>query len=204
MAGQRLTWVDAAVGRIESGEQLDGLAEAIDAVTGQLDSGAAAEFLRGDWLGHALHPLMTDFPLGCWIGAGLLDLLAGESGREASRRLVGLGLLAAPLTIAAGLAEWRMLDSAVSRRVAAVHASGNLIASFAYLRSWQRRRQGHHAAGVTWAMIGGLTAIATGYLGGHLSFVRTAGTGARGRPAIRGGPASALRRLRSHSGWGAA
>ena len=180
------------------------MAEAIDAATGPFGSGGTAEFLRGDWLGHALHPLMTDFPLGCWIGAGLLDLLGGPSSREASRRLVGLGLLAAPMTIAAGLAEWRLLESAASRRVATLHAGGNLVASFAYWRSWQVRRQGRHTAGVAWAMVGGLTAVATGYLGGHLSFVRTAGTGARGRPPISGGPSSMVRRLGSRSSWGAA
>jgi hypothetical protein len=27
--------------------------------------------LAGRWLGHALHPLLTDFPLGMWIGASV-------------------------------------------------------------------------------------------------------------------------------------
>jgi hypothetical protein len=40
--------------------------------------------LRGEWLGHALHPLMTDFPLGAWMSASLLDLFGPPQSREAS------------------------------------------------------------------------------------------------------------------------
>ena len=60
----------------------------------------------GEWLGHALHPLLTDLPLGCWLSAGLLDLLGGRRGRPAAQRLVALGLLFVPVTAASGLVDW--------------------------------------------------------------------------------------------------
>ncbi|MEO6683395.1 MAG: hypothetical protein ABIN48_11300, partial [Ginsengibacter sp.] len=30
-------------------------------------------FLHGTWLGHPLHPLMTDIPIGAWTAAAVLD-----------------------------------------------------------------------------------------------------------------------------------
>lgn len=51
--------------------------------------------LSGTWLGHQLHPLLTDIPIGSWVAAGMLDITgAGGSGR-AARRLVGFETLAA-------------------------------------------------------------------------------------------------------------
>src|SRR5258708_1254901 len=33
------------------------------------------DLLNGTWLGHALHPTLTDVPIGSWSGTMLLDLL---------------------------------------------------------------------------------------------------------------------------------
>lgn len=91
--------------------------------------------LRGDWLGDALHPLLTDFPVGCWLSAGLLDLVGGRGSRKASQRLIGFGLLMVPPTAAAGLSDWSRDQRPRVRRVGAVHAVGNVVASLLYLRS---------------------------------------------------------------------
>jgi hypothetical protein len=32
------------------------------------------DFLHGRWLGHALHPVLTDLPIGMWSGSLLLDV----------------------------------------------------------------------------------------------------------------------------------
>jgi uncharacterized membrane protein len=167
------------VARIEDDERLDALAARLGELTAPLGRGPLGGALRGEWLGHALHPLLTDLPLGCWLSSGLLDLVGGTAGRRASRRLVGLGLMAAVPTMAAGYAELSTIDEPHRRRVAAVHASGNGVVGFCYLRSWQARHRGHHAAGVMWGMAGGALAWVTGYLGGHLSLARAVGTGER-------------------------
>src|SRR5690606_41236618 len=35
-----------------------------------------ADLLHGTWLGHPLHPMLTDVTLGAWMYASLLDLVA--------------------------------------------------------------------------------------------------------------------------------
>src|SRR3954453_405504 len=123
--------------------RLEGL-EAVDAVAGPGAArlrGASPEpvraALRGDWLGHALHPLLTDFPLGCWLSAGLLDVFGGRASRPAAQRLVGLGLLTVAPTAAAGLADWTPVADARSRRVGVVHAIGNSVVALCYWQSWR-------------------------------------------------------------------
>src|SRR5262245_58314782 len=62
--------------------------------------------LAGGWLGHSLHPALTDFPLGCWMCASVLDLVGGRAARPAATRLVALGLVSVPAVAAAGLVDW--------------------------------------------------------------------------------------------------
>jgi hypothetical protein len=51
-----------------------------------------------------------------------------------------------------------------------------------YLMSWRARRHDRYGRGRALALLGGSLAWATGYLGGHLSFARSVGTGERGLP----------------------
>ena len=91
---------------------------------------------RSTVLGHSLHPVLTDLPLGCWTSATIVDLVGGKAGRAAATRLIGVGLLAAGPTAYAGLASWSRLEGA-DRRVGAVHAIGNDVAIVLFAgRSW--------------------------------------------------------------------
>ncbi len=165
---------------IEQNQYLDSVSNLVDRAAEPLSRDALGATLRGDWLGHALHPLLTDVPLGCWIGAGMLDALGGRSSRKAAQRLVGLGLLMVPPTVAAGLVDAKSLDDPRARRVAAVHGVGNTVVAFLYYRSWRARRRKQHFRGMLYAAAGGALAVYTGYLGGHLSFGRGVGNGLRG------------------------
>lgn len=170
----------AAVGRIESEERLDAIAEQLTPLAARVGSGRRGSMLRGDWLGHALHPLMSDLPLGCWLAASVLDVTCARDARRAAQRLVATGLLASLPTALTGIAEYGQVNSQRPRRVAVVHALGNTVVVAAYLMSWRARRRGHHTRGAALSMIGGTGAVITGYLGGHLAFARGAGTGQRG------------------------
>jgi uncharacterized membrane protein len=169
----------AATERLERCHQLDGATTALGKVSQLVGRGGAGRFWRGEWLGHALHPLLTDLPLGCWLSSALLDLTPGVSSRQASQRLIGLGLLAAVPTAAAGVADYDRTTTAESRRVGLVHAAGNVAVLALYAASWTARRRQHHVRGVLLGLLGGVGAVGTGYLGGHLSFARGVGTGAR-------------------------
>jgi len=182
-SGERIAWVDDLTQAVEDTTVIDKISPVVEAAARPFNRRPMADVLRGTWLGHALHPLLTDFPLGCWTSALLLDLLPGRN-RRASRALIALGLLAVPPTAAAGLAEWETLNRAEERRVATVHALGNTVVAGLFLKSWLDRGRGRQVAGVGWGMLGGLLAVATGYLGGHLSFARLVGTGHRGRPTL--------------------
>ena len=173
-------WLRGAIASLEGNAEIDRTFAPLERSAAPVSSGRAASILRGDWLGHALHPLMTDLPLGCWMSAGLLDLVGGRRSRRSAQRLVGAGLLMVPPTVASGLSEWSMLRDPRTRRVGAVHAIGNAFVALAYYRSWRARRRGHHARGVALGLIGGGLGLLTGYLGGHLSFARNAGQGERG------------------------
>jgi uncharacterized membrane protein len=138
-------------------------------------SPAAENALRGAWLGHALHPLLTDFPLGAWMSASFLDLFGGAEARRPAQRLVGFGLVAALPTVAAGLAEWRETGGG-ARRIGVVHAAVNSTATLLYGSSWVARRLGSRRSAVALGVAGGIVATTGGYFGGHLSLVRKIGT----------------------------
>jgi uncharacterized membrane protein len=175
-------WLRSAVRGIEHEERLDRVAEQFDRIAAPVADGPRGDALRGRWLGHALHPLLTDFPMGCWLSAGLLDLVGGRRSRGAAQRLVGLGLVAAVPTAAAGMADWtaaKERDPRI-RRVGVVHGLGNLVVGATYWRSWRARRRGHHLRGIAWGLAGGTLAWGTGWLGGHLALAYGAGDGERG------------------------
>lgn len=166
-----------AVRRMEAAPLLDGAARPLAALAGAVvRSPRAADGLRGTWLGHALHPLLTDFPLGAWASASFLDLFGGRAARPAARRLVGFGLLASLPTVATGLAEWQTVGGRGARRVGVVHAAVNTAAAALYASSWLARRRSAHARAVVLGVAGGVVATAGGYFGGHLTLVRKLGT----------------------------
>jgi uncharacterized membrane protein len=167
----------AAVRRLESEERLDAVVTAFSPPARLLSRGTVRALLGGQWLGHALHPLLTDFPLGCWIGAGLLDLLPARASRPAAQRLVGLGVIFAVPTAAAGLSDWATVTDRRARRVGAAHALLNTGVAGSYLWSWSLRRRGRHGRGVAVAMVGASAAWVSGYLGGHMSLRQHVGTG---------------------------
>jgi nitrite reductase/ring-hydroxylating ferredoxin subunit/uncharacterized membrane protein len=156
--------------RIERTESLDPPAERVAGVVAKaVPGGFVREFLAGTWVGHPLHPLLTDVPIGAWVAAGFLDVFGGEESRTAARKLVGFGALAAVPTAAAGLADWLDTDDAEVKRVGIVHAAGNVTALGLHLLSWNARRKGRHGRGVALSMVG------SAYLGGHMTFARGMG-----------------------------
>ena len=141
------------------------------AVAGVIPHGAAKDLLSGTWLGHPLHPLLTDLPIGCWTSAMALDLLGGKKGRAGAQSLVGLGVVSVLPTAASGLSDWSDTIGE-DRRLGFVHASVNVVAVSLYSLSWLARRRGEHGKGVFLGLAGGAAASGSAYLGGHLAWRR--------------------------------
>jgi uncharacterized membrane protein len=161
------------VRRLEGNESLDAASSALAGLLPEwVVTGQGRDLLSGRWLGHALHPLLTDFPLGCWTGASLLDLLGPRRHADAARKLVGLGILASLPTAAAGLSDWSRLGTR-DRRVGVAHAQANSVGLVLYGASYLARRRGHRWRGILLSVLGGLAATAGGYLGGHLTTTRS-------------------------------
>jgi nitrite reductase/ring-hydroxylating ferredoxin subunit/uncharacterized membrane protein len=161
-----------ALGRIEQLDEPAGAAaKAVAQVVGQ---GLVKDLLSGTKLGHPLHPLLTDIPIGTLASATVLDLLAAERGEPAADLLVAIGLLSALPTIAAGAADWS--DSyGPDQRVGAVHAVANVIGLRLYGWSLRARRRGDRRIGTVLGLAGMGTMAVGGYLGGYLSHSRGVG-----------------------------
>ena len=163
------------VHRIEANERLDRAAALVERLSQPLDEPQLKRMLSGAWLGHALHPLLTDFPLGAWMSATLLDLFGGRRSRPAAQGLVAFGVATAVPTVASGLVEWRR-TAPPERRVGVVHAVINGTAATCYARSMIPRARGRGFRAAGWSVAGGLIATVGGYLGGHLSIARKVGS----------------------------
>jgi nitrite reductase/ring-hydroxylating ferredoxin subunit/uncharacterized membrane protein len=174
---RQLTPLEPLVSQIESAESLDPAAKAVGkAVRENVGGGQLKEALSGTWLGHPVHPMLTDVVVGSFTSASLLDLLAPGS-QTASERLIALGLLAYLPTAAAGANDWadsEAVDDGV-RRVGLVHAGCNLVGASLYAASWSARRRGARRTGAVLGLAGMTVMAAGGYLGGHLSLTKGVG-----------------------------
>ncbi len=169
-------WIVQVTKSIEAAGTLDGAVATVRRLSGTLvASPARRQALQGDWLGHSVHPLLTDLPLGTWTSATLLDLFGGRASRPAARRLLAFGLVSALPTAVTGLAEFRDTGQR-EQRVGVVHAVSNSTALAAYTASLIARRNGSYRAGVAFGLLGGLAAGVGGYLGAHLTEVRKVST----------------------------
>lgn len=164
--------LERVVERLSGWDALDKAAAPVASGVGKvIRHGTLKDVLSGTWLGHPLHPMLTDVPIGAWTCAFVLDLIGDERTERASELLVGLGTLSALPTAAAGLSDWS--DTwGDDRRLGMAHAAGNVAAVAAYGLSYMARRGGNHRRGVGLAFVGATVATAGAYLGGHLGWRR--------------------------------
>lgn len=158
--------------RLEGTPALDRLSRLLEpAARALLSSRQRADLLHGIPVGHAVHPPLTDLPIGAWTCTSLLDIAGGERARPAAQGLLALGLVAAAPTALTGLAEWGETRGA-EQRIGSIHAAANTLALGLYGWSLVARRRGHHTRGALLALCGGTAMSVGGYLGGHLTSAR--------------------------------
>lgn len=135
-------------------------------------------FLHGTWLGHPLHPAITDVPIGAWTVAAVLDglTLAGQRqlapGADAA---VAVGLVGAVGAAVTGLTDWTGTTQK-KRKLGLVHALLNIGATALYATSFTlRRRSNSRGAAIGLSMVGYGISSFSAYLGGHLVFAKQVG-----------------------------
>lgn len=124
--------------------------------------------LQGAWLGHKLHPVLTDLPVGFFTSATVLDVLHGEESAKAADALVTLGILSAVPTALTGWADWGSAPRR-TQRVGVVHAVANAGGVALYTVSLALRRRGHRGAGVALGLVASGAMGFGGFLGGHMA-----------------------------------
>ncbi|MEV7671673.1 Rieske (2Fe-2S) protein [Streptomyces sp. NPDC088752] len=158
--------------RLERSTVLDGPAERLGGVVRALPLGRARDVLHGRWLGHPVHPVMVQVPIGAWFSAAVLDMMPGQ--RRTAGALIGVGLVAAAPAAAAGWVDWAELRRR-QKRVGLVHAVANITGVGLYTASLAARARGRTLRGKALAFAG-LTAVGVGgAIGGHLAYRQGSG-----------------------------
>ena len=163
--------------RLRELEALDRPAKALAALAGRIGPGRVKDALSGTWLGHALHPFLTDLPIGTWTSATLLDLIGGDESEPAAERLISAGLLASLPTAITGVTDWADTERSdeTVRRAGVVHAAANVAAVGLFAASLVARRSGNVARGKRLGLAGMGALSVGGHVGGHLSFAKGVG-----------------------------
>lgn len=201
-------WIERAISAIEGSSLLDKVGRTLGNTFGRvIRPGRAKDMLAGTWFGHPVHPFLTDATIGAWGCALLLDVAGDEYTEADAELLVAAGLAAAMPTAATGLSELADIVEAKPRRVATLHALGNVAALALYAGSYAARRRGAHATGRGLSAVGMTSLIFSGFLGGHLAYRQGVGVNQTANlagptewtPVADDGdvPAGALRRVRA-------
>jgi nitrite reductase/ring-hydroxylating ferredoxin subunit/uncharacterized membrane protein len=158
---------------IESASVLDAPGKAIAGqVRSLVPAGPVKDALSGTWLGHALHPLLTDVVIGSFTSATVLDLVGGSDSETASQRLIAVGIAAYGPTALTGITDWADTEPAddTVRRTGLVHAGTNAVALSLYSASLAARRRGDRGKGIALGLAGFGVLGFGGWLGAHLSY----------------------------------
>jgi nitrite reductase/ring-hydroxylating ferredoxin subunit/uncharacterized membrane protein len=129
------------------------------------------------WLGHPLHPALTDVPLGAWTATLVLDLMEASGQRGLSRATdtsLKVGLAGAAAAAVAGLTDWQATDGA-ARRVGVTHGILNLTATGLYAMSLIERNRRNRGTGRLLAYCGFAVSSIAAYLGGNLVYGKQIG-----------------------------
>jgi nitrite reductase/ring-hydroxylating ferredoxin subunit/uncharacterized membrane protein len=132
------------------------------------------DFLNGSWLGHALHPVLTDVVVGGATMAIFLDILRvffSVNGLEtATAWTLGLTTLSGVGAILTGLTDFKDTAEGDERNIAGLHGVTNIVAILIFAVSLLQRGAGSHDAAFWTLLIGYLVISLGAYIGGHVVF----------------------------------
>jgi nitrite reductase/ring-hydroxylating ferredoxin subunit len=177
MTGRTASPLEPLIDAAESAAVLDGPGKAIGKQVRSLVRQPLKDALSGTWLGHALHPLMTDLVVGTFLSTTLLDVAGGDKDGRAGARLIGIGIAAYGPTALTGVNDWADTEpvSDAIRRTGLIHAASNTTALAFYAGSLAARRRGDRGRARALSIVGGSVLMLGGFYGGHLSFTQGVG-----------------------------
>lgn len=160
------TWLDTV------GDPLQQYVSALFA-NGGVTGKQVKNLLNGTWLGHPVHPMMTDVPVGAWTCTFVLDSLGSITGNEsleaASDITLATGLAAATGAAVTGFTDWSDTYG-TERKVGLLHGLTMVSSVVAYSLSLLARLGGARGLGVFLANTGYALMGAGAYLGGDEVF----------------------------------
>lgn len=129
--------------------------------------------LSGTWMGHPLHPAVTDLPVGSWTASIVLDMVESATGRKdiatAADATLTIGLAGALAAAVSGLSDWHFTIDR-PRRIGMAHGLLNVCAAGVYGTSLALRLTGSRAWGRRLAYAAFGMALISSWLGGELVF----------------------------------
>jgi nitrite reductase/ring-hydroxylating ferredoxin subunit len=178
--GWLVTWHSDLLTRVD---QLDWLRRLNDWLTGVLgpvreryQDNLVLELLHGGrWVGHPLHPALSDLPIGLWTSATLLDAAdrspAPRPGLDAAGLLSAAGTLTAGATVLTGVSDWAVSNDQ-DRRIGLFHGLLNTAALGLQGASLAARMTGHRSSARALGATGLAVTAGAAYFGGHLVFTK--------------------------------
>lgn len=127
-------------------------------------------------LGHPIHPMLIPFPLGLLGMAVIFDVIQLLGGTRllghAAWYMIAAGILSGLLAAVFGAIDWLALPAGTrAKRIATVHGLGNVGIVVLFAIAWLLRRDSPADASglpIVLEVIGLLSALVTGWLGGEL------------------------------------
>jgi nitrite reductase/ring-hydroxylating ferredoxin subunit len=146
------------------GDWLHGL---VDAIFGRMVP--VRSFLNGTWLGHPLHAVLTDVPIGALTVVIVLDVLGQPAGADIA---LVLGILAMLASAVIGYADYSVTDGKARVR-ATVHSTLMIVALVLYLVSLALRAGSpvDRTAPIVLSIVAYLVLSAGAFVGGDVAFV---------------------------------
>lgn len=129
--------------------------------------------LGGDWLGHRLHPMLNDIPIGAWTASLALDLVEVASDSKKLRKgadiVQAVGLAGAMAAALAGIVDWTRTQGE-AKRYGFLHGAANMVIAGLYGGSLVARAAGMRKLGIALSTTGYCMMLGSGMLGSMVAY----------------------------------
>jgi nitrite reductase/ring-hydroxylating ferredoxin subunit len=131
------------------------------------------DFLNGSWLGHSVHPVVTDVVVGGATAALLLQVLIWFGVTDLEVALIwvlGLTWLSGLSAVVTGLTDFKDTATGDERNVVGLHGEINIVATVLLFAAFVASVAGA-AGAAAWLLVAGYLVLSVGaFIGGHVVF----------------------------------